>query len=80
MPIYESTRKIRSLPSGKGKYREYIVNLPKEWVNALAREHGVDPENLELKIWYNGEFRASVVDESGKTQQTEETKKGDFRG
>jgi hypothetical protein len=62
--IYETLRKVRKVKTAGGDSYEYIVNIPREWVEAVAKElkislHEVEKEvALYLRIRYNGKLEA----------------------
>jgi len=61
--IYEKIRKVRRVKTAKGKGVEYIFGLPKEWVEAVAREKNIslDEAALHLKIRYDGKLEALPI-------------------
>lgn len=48
--IYETLRKIRRVKTSRGDSYEYLVNIPREWVEAVARELKIDLTEAEKKI------------------------------
>lgn len=56
--IYETLRKIRCVKTANGESYEYLLNLPKNWVEAVARELKLNKANYYLRIRYNGKLEA----------------------
>ena len=59
MRVYETERKIRRVKAAGGEYYEYLISIPREWVEAVARDLNIGLEEAEEKslylIWrYNG--------------------------
>jgi hypothetical protein len=60
--IYETRRKIRRVKTSRGESYEYLVNIPREWVEAVARELKIELTEtqkvvpLYLKIRYDGKL------------------------
>lgn len=60
--IYETLRKIRRVKTSRGDSYEYLVNIPREWVEAVARELKINLIEAEkeialyLQIRYNGKL------------------------
>lgn len=59
---YETLRKVRRVKTSRGGSYEYIVNLPRQWVEAVARELKINLTEAEreialyLQIRYNGKL------------------------
>jgi hypothetical protein len=87
--IYETLRKVRRVKTSRGDSYEYLVNIPREWVEAVAREQKVELTDtkkgmpLYFKIRYDGklEMEPKVVAQSRKadssTVRTSPQGKGD---
>ncbi len=63
MRIYETLRKVRRVKTSRGASYEYLINIPREWVEAVVRELkvGLTEEaeketTLYLKIRYDGKL------------------------
>lgn len=62
--VYETLRKIRRVKTARGDSYEYIVNIPREWVEAVAKELKISLDEAEkevalyLRIRYNGKLEA----------------------
>jgi len=60
--IYETLRKVRKVKTSRGDSYEYLINIPREWVEAVARELKIDLTEAEkeialyLKIRYDGKL------------------------
>lgn len=60
--IYETLRKVRRVKTSRGDSYEYIVNIPREWVEAVSRELKINLIEAEkeialyLQIRYNGKL------------------------
>lgn len=52
---YRVERKLRVVNLDGGRYKEYTVGLPRQWVEAVAREQCVRANNLRLILQYNGD-------------------------
>jgi len=48
--IYETRRKIRRVKTSRGDSYEYLVNIPREWVEAVARELKINLIEAEKEI------------------------------
>ena len=48
--IYETRRKIRRVKTSRGDSYEYLVNIPREWVEAVARELKINLTEAEKEI------------------------------
>lgn len=60
--IYETLRKVRRVKTSRGDSYEYLVNIPREWVEAVARELKINLIEAEkeialyLQIRYDGKL------------------------
>lgn len=60
--IYETLRKIRRVKTSRGDSYEYLINIPREWVEAVAMELEIDLTEAEketalyLNIRYDGKL------------------------
>lgn len=60
--IYETLRKVRRVETSRGDSYEYLVNIPREWVEAVARELEINLTEAEkeialyVQIRYDGKF------------------------
>lgn len=60
--IYETLRKIRRVKTSRGDSYEYLINIPREWVEAVARELKINLTEagrgvtLYLQIRYDGKL------------------------
>ncbi len=55
--IYETLRKIRKVKTSRGNSYEYLVNVPRQWVEAVTRELQIDlNDGFYLRILYDGKL------------------------
>ena len=73
--IYETLRKIRRVKTSRGDSYEYLVNIPREWVEAVARELKINLTEAEkialyLQIRYDGklEMEPKAIQTEGEAQ------------
>ncbi len=63
---FEALRKVRSRLvyfRGQPKYLEYVIGLPKIWVQAIAKELHIDPSEVYLKLTFDGDLLVKPVTE-----------------
>ncbi|MBA7676339.1 hypothetical protein ES703_84580 [subsurface metagenome] len=56
MRKYRIERKLRVVNLNGGRYKEYTVGLPRQWVEAILRERHIEANDLRLTLQYNGEI------------------------
>lgn len=80
--VYETERKIRRVKAAGGEYYEYLVSIPREWVEAVARDFNISLNEAEEKalylLWrYNGKIEGEpkLVRKEKETVKNKETSK-----
>ena len=59
--IHSVLRKIRRVKVAKGESYEYILNLPREWVEAVAEKLNRPTDQLQVKVKFNEKIEVEAI-------------------
>jgi len=73
--MFETSRKVRSRVvylDGQPRYCEFVLGLPKVWIEAVARELDIDPRQLYLKLIFDGDLLVKPMAISMKIKESDD--------